>query len=352
MQEINVISLFNGMSTGYTALKNLGFKVGNYYSSEIKKYAIKLTKHHYPEIIEVGDVNNWRKWDIDFSKIDLILSGSPCKDLSVAGKRKGIHGSNSGLFWKFIEIYEFVKSKNPNVIFFQENVGSASKKDIGIMSRAMGVYPFRMNSSLLTAQLRDRYYWTNARTKPFGMFNDLVTDIPIPEDRKIKFSDILEDGFSNRLKANCLLQSDMKHLIKDEKKQEIYIEKRILKGKQVPNIVYFDEGVLNVKTNTVKGFSRVTKEDCLNLSFPTSTTRRGRVTKGKSPCLLKTDEILCTWNGAVLRTLNKKELCRLQGFPDNHCDIVSRNQAASLLGDGWTLPVVEHIFQFLPFKRK
>ena len=348
---INVLSLFNGMSTGHTALDNVGIKVNKYYSSELKPYAIELTQYHYPETIQLGDVNNWREWDIDWKSIDLLLSGSPCKDLSIAGKRKGINGSNSGLFWKFIEIYEHIKSLNPNVIFFQENVGSAPKEDIGIMSRAMGVYPVRFNSSLVTAQLRDRYYWTNAKTKPFGMFGDLVTDIPEPKDKGIKFKDIIEDGFTNREKANCLLQSDVKHLINNEVKQQIYIEKRGAKGKQTPNIIYLDEGVLKVKTNTKKGYDVMTEDDCLNLSFPSSTTRRGRVTKGKAPCLLQGNEPLYTWNGATLRTLTKVELCRLQGFPDNHCDILSRNKAASLLGDGWTLPIIEHIFQYLPFKK-
>ena len=77
MREINVISLFNGMNTLRQALENKGFKVNKYYSSEIKPYAIQLTQHHFPDTIQVGDVTKWRDWDIDWSSIDLILSGSP-----------------------------------------------------------------------------------------------------------------------------------------------------------------------------------------------------------------------------------------------------------------------------------
>lgn len=142
---INVLSLFNGMSTGHTALVNVGVEINKYYSSEIKPHAIELTQYHYPETIQLGDINNWQEWDIDFGSIDLLLSGSPCKDLSIAGKREGINGSNSGLFWKFIEILNRIREVNPKIIFLQENVGSASKSDIGIMSRAMGVYPCRIN---------------------------------------------------------------------------------------------------------------------------------------------------------------------------------------------------------------
>ena len=203
---LNVVSLFNGMNTGRVALENQGFKVGKYYSSEIKPYAIELTQYHYPDTIQVGDVTKWREWNIDWKSIDLILSGSPCQDLSAAGKRAGINGKKSSLFFVFIEILEHIKSLNPNVIFFQENVGSAPKLDIGIMSRLLGVYPVRFNSELVTAQLRDRYYWTNIKTKQ-TMF-DIVTDIPKPKDRKIMFKDILTDGFTDREKARAILESE------------------------------------------------------------------------------------------------------------------------------------------------
>jgi DNA (cytosine-5)-methyltransferase 1 len=143
---MNVVSLFNGMNTGRQALENVGIKVNKYYSSEIKPYAIELTQHHFPDTIQVGDVTKWKEWDIDWKSIDLILSGSPCQDLSAAGKRAGINGSRSSLFFVFVEILEHIKTLNPNVLFFQENVGSASKLDVGIMSRALGVYPVRINS--------------------------------------------------------------------------------------------------------------------------------------------------------------------------------------------------------------
>jgi len=344
---MNVLSLFNGMNTLRQALENKGFKVDKYYSSEIKPYAIELTQHHFPDTIQVGDINNWKEWDIDWKTIDFIGSGSPCQDLSIAGKRAGvIKGERSNLFFTFIEILEHVRNLNPNVKFLQENVGSAPLEDIGIISRALGVYPVRINSKLVVGALRDRYYWTDIKTKPFGMFNDLQSDIPYPKDRKIMFKDILTDGFTDRKKAGALLASDYKCLVKDEVKQQVLLEKRMLKGKQIPNICYITENELRVKTNTVKGYDVVTENDCLNLSFPNSETRRGRVTKGKAPCLLQGNEPLYTWNGATLRTLNKTELCRLQGFPDDYCDILTRNKAASLLGDGWTLPIIEHILSF------
>jgi len=373
---MNVVSLFNGMNTGRQALENVGIKVNKYYSSEIKPYAIELTQHHFPDTIQVGDVTKWREWDIDWQSIDLILSGSPCQDLSAAGKRAGINGSRSSLFFTFVEILEHIKSLNPKVLFLQENVGSASKLDVGIMSRALGVYPVRINSSLVTAQLRDRYYWSNIRTKE-TMF-DVVTDIPQPKDKGIMFKDIITGGTVERVKALAILESESRAVtsqesIKKRAKKEfinmIYVDtdkhtclntgsgttenssqrylQHINKTTGMITLIYEVGNELRCKTNTKQGYDVVTENDCLDLSFPTSTTRRGRVTKGKSPCLMESTNNLYSYKDGIVRTVNKIEMCRLQGFPDNYCDILSTAKAGSLLGDGWTLPIIEHIFSFI-----
>ena len=300
---MNVISLFNGMNTGRQALENVGIKVDKYYSSEIKPYAIELTQHHFPDTIQVGDVTKWKDWDIDWKSIDLILSGSPCQDLSAAGKRAGINGKKSSLFFVFVEILEHIKSLNPKVLFLQENVGSASKLDVGIMSRALGVYPVRINSKLVTAQLRDRYYWSNIKTKE-TMF-DIVTDIPQPKDRGIMFKDIITGGNVERVKANAMLQSDYKQFVKCPIKENVLIKKRIAKGKQTPNLVYVD---------TDKHVSLIHENE-------------------------------------LVRTVNQIEMERLHGFPDGYTSILSKSKAGSLLGDGWTLPIIEHIFSFIKTKR-
>ena len=285
-QKINVLSLFNGMNTGRQELENVGIKVNNYYSSEIKNYAIELTQYHFPNTIQVGDVTKWREWDIDWKSIDLVLSGSPCQDLSASGKRAGINGKKSSLFFTFVEILDHIKSLNQNVLFLQENVGSASKLDVGIMSRALGVYPVRINSSLVTAQLRDRYYWSNIRTKE-TMF-DLVTDIPQPKDKLILLKDIITSGSVNRDKSLCLIERYIGAVPKNEEAIQRFLINRV------------DFGSYTVVSEN-----------------------------------------------NLLRPFNKIEMCRLQGFPDNYCEIVSTLEAGSLLGDGWTLPIIEHIFTFI-----
>jgi site-specific DNA-cytosine methylase len=338
-----VVSLFNGMNTGRQALENCGYKVTKYYSSELKPYAIELTQFHFPDTIQVGDVTKWREWDIDWKSVNIILSGSPCQDLSNAGKKAGIYGKKSSLFWVFIEILEHVRSLNPDVIFFQENVGSASKKDIGIMSRAMGIYPVRINSELVTAQSRDRYYWTNIRTKE-TMF-DVVTDIPEPKDQKIMLQDILENGFVSVNKSRAILESEERPLSQQHKMAHRFFSSGFT------TVIFKDnETFLRVKEATKIGFVDIANGKCVDLSYPKSKTRRGRSMDEKSNCLLRNNEYF-VFNNGDLRYFTKTELCRLQGFPDNYCDILTRNKAASLLGDGWTLPIVEHFFTFLTFEK-
>lgn len=289
---INVLSLFNGMNTGRQALENVGIPVNKYYSSEIKPYAIELTQYHFPDTIQLGDVTKWKEWDIDWKSIDLVLSGSPCQDLSSSGKRAGINGSKSSLFFTFVEILEHIKSLNSKVLFLQENVGSARKEDVGIMSRSLGVYPVRINSSLVTAQLRDRYYWSNIRTKQDGIFGDIITDIPQPKDKGILLKDIITSGEVKRDKSGCLMEGTIsKHNFKDNLSDKA---QKYLKS-------------------------------------------RGEIKR----------HISLVYEKDFVRLVNKIEMCRLQGFPDDYCDILTTAKAGSLLGDGWTLPIIEHIFKFI-----
>ena len=296
---MNVVSLFNGMNTGRQALENVGIKVNKYYSSEIKPYAIELTQHHFPDTIQVGDVTKWKEWNIDWKSIDLILSGSPCQDLSAAGKRAGINGSRSSLFFVFVEILNHIKTLNPNVLFLQENVGSASKLDVGIMSRALGVYPVRINSSLVTAQLRDRYYWSNIKTKE-TMF-DIVTDIPQPKDRGIMLKDIITSGNTIR------------------------------------NIEYLKECQIGNMSTIERN-----KHTCLNTGSGNKVSQKSLIKRDST-----TNMLTLIQENEIVRTVNKIEMCRLQGFPDDYCDILTTAKAGSLLGDGWTLPIIEHIFNFI-----
>jgi DNA (cytosine-5)-methyltransferase 3A len=170
---MNVLSLFDGMSCGRIALERLGIPIDNYYASEIDKYAIQVSQANYPDIIQVGDVT-----ELDTStlpKIDLIMGGSPCQGFSFAGKQLAFDDPRSALFFEFVRCVEELKPK----YFLLENV-RMKKEYLNVISEYMGVEPIMINSALVSAQNRVRYYWTN------------IPGIEQPEQRGIVLRDILE----------------------------------------------------------------------------------------------------------------------------------------------------------------
>ena len=199
---INVLSLCDGMSCGHIALDRAGIKINNYFASEIKDIALKVTKHNYPDTIFIGDVNKISYKDGTLYtengnhniEIDLVIFGSPCQSFSRAmreERRIGLEDKvRSGLF---LECYRILKEVNPKW-FLMENV-IMKDEDKNLISEMMGVQPIRINSSLITGQLRDRLYWTNIPTT-------------VPENKNIKLNDILNDGYCPFEKAKCLMAND------------------------------------------------------------------------------------------------------------------------------------------------
>lgn len=173
MKIKNVLSLFDGISCGQLALKRSGIEYENYFSSEIDKYAIKIIQKNFPKTIQLGDVNNLEDWNLP--KIDLLIGGSPCQNLSTAySKNTGLYGEKSILFFKFVQALNTFK---PTYFLF-ENVYSMSKKNKDIISSYLGVQPIMINSSLVSGQNRQRYYWTNIPiTLPLTDKNILLCDV-------------------------------------------------------------------------------------------------------------------------------------------------------------------------------
>ena len=180
---MNVLSLFNGISGCHLALERAGIKHGQVYYAEIDKYANMVTEKHYPNDIALGDVTKWREWGIDWSSIGLVTAGFPCQAWSVAGKQLGDKDERGMLFWTTLEIIAHVLKHNPSAKFLMENV--KMKKDFEQYithhtEQALGkVEKTLINSALVSAQNRNRYYWTNFK----------VTQ---PEDKGILLKDILE----------------------------------------------------------------------------------------------------------------------------------------------------------------
>ena len=188
---MNVLSLFDGMSCGMLALDRLGIKVDKYYASEIDKYAMQVSAANYPEIIQVGDVCDLKSED--FKDIDLILAGSPCQGFSLAGKQLAFDDPRSALFFEFIRLLKEIKPK----YFLLENV-RMKKEYLDVISEYMGVEPIMINSALVSAQNRVRFYWTN------------IPGIEQPEQRGIVLRDILETNTSDEYLAGENLQKNYK----------------------------------------------------------------------------------------------------------------------------------------------
>jgi len=211
-----VLSLFDGMSCGQIALRELGIKVDRYYASEIDKYAIAQTQHNFLDTVQLGSVSGVHAADIPH--IDLLIGGSPCQGFSFAGKQLNFNDPRSVLFFEYVRIPREIQEYNPGVLFLLENVRMRRECE-QVITDHLGLEPVIINSALVSAQNRVRLYWTNIRTRSEANLFDtkVFTDIPQPEDRGIYLRDILENEVAPRYYTTS---ARLKKLIEHSKRQE------------------------------------------------------------------------------------------------------------------------------------
>lgn len=188
---MNVLSLFDGMSCGQIALRELGIPVERYYASEIDRHAIAQTQLNFPDTIQLGSVTEVRAADLP--KIDLLIGGSPCQGFSFAGKRLNFDDPRSRLFFEYVRILNELREVNPGIKFLLENVRMKREHEAAITECLGGLHPVIIDSALVSAQRRTRLYWSNIRTRRISLFGEEVTDIPQPTDRNLYLRDILDD---------------------------------------------------------------------------------------------------------------------------------------------------------------
>lgn len=313
MYKLNVVSLFDGISTGRLCLDIADIQVDNYFASEINSQAIKVSKKNYPDIIHLGDVTTI---DIDkLPRIDLVIGGSPCQGFSRGGLGLNFDDPRSKLFFEYVRILKAIREKNPDVKFLLENV-EMKKEWREIITDHLGVEPYLINSKLLSAHNRPRMYWTNID------FDEHI------EDANITILDIVESvDTSNYIERDGIL-----------------FDPRI--RPECRDLVSVVNGEVRIKQATKLGYIVAENGDGINLDFPTSKTRRGRVVKQKSPCLTTSTEPLVYVNG-VIRQLTITEKERLQTLPDGFTEGISYNARLEALGNGWTAAVIAHIFRGL-----
>lgn len=324
---MNVLSLFNGMSFGKMALESLEIKVNKYYSSEIDKYANQATQAMFPDTIQLGDILNWREWNIDWASIDLVTGGFPCQAWSMAGKQLGDKDERGMLFWTMLDIMKHVKCHNPNADFMIENVKMKKEFEQYITAHtenALGhVHKILINSALVSAQNRNRYYWTSF-------------EVDQPEDRSIILDNILED---NILEPNSNGWQKWWKINKEFQLKKKY--------SAVCNNGSTDKAI----TLTARQYAS------WNGNFAIIQRGRGndpggiRAIDGKAPCMSAnswSDNNHLT-DGDKYRKLTVRENMRLQTVPEHHIDTllnagISNTQLYKMCGNGWTMEVIKHIF--------
>lgn len=283
---MNVLSLFDGISCGQIALQRAGIKVDKYYASEIKPSAIKCTQKNFPNTIQIGDVTKLDLSKLD--KIDLLIGGSPCQDLSIAnvinnGNQEGLNGKKSSLFYEYVRILKQLQPK----YFLLENVANMKENDKNLISSILGVEPIKINSNLVSYQNRNRYYWTN------------IPNVTIPKDKKINFQD---------------------YICKDNEKC-----KEFKVNKTPSRIKMWGDGI----NGSCPNVTHTNKINCI-------TCRQDR---WKNVGLIEFEDFC--------RFLTTEELEQGQTLPIGYTKMLTKNQAADVIGDGWTVDIIVHIFKNL-----
>ena len=298
---MNVLSLFDGLSCGQIALNRAGIKYDKYFASEVDKHAIKVTQHNHPNTIQLGDVTQIKGQDLP--QIDLLIGGSPCQGFSFAGRQLNFDDPRSKLFFEFVRLKNEL---NPKYFLLENVVMKQEFQDV--ITEYMGVKPIKINSNLVSAQTRERLYWTN------------IPNVNQPESLGIKLEDILEDIG--------------------------------------PDGNYYDKKKLNKATILGRRLNEHGKRDDYNKSIPIAQCLEVRATnRDKSNCIttVAKDNVLTTLpigrhrdafkNKLPFRYYTIKEYCRLQTVPDNYFDgVASENQIRKMIGNGWTVDVIKHIF--------
>lgn len=407
---MTVLSLFDGMSCGQIALRELGIKIDRYYASEINKHAIRQTQLNFPDTIQLGDVRGVHAKDLP--KIDLLIGGSPCQGFSFAGKQLNFSDPRSALFFEFVRILKECRGINPNVKFLLENVRMKREYE-QVISDTLGLKPVMINSALVSAQNRVRLYWSNIRTAPDGLF-EIKTDIPQPQDRGLFLRDILEDDVDAKYNVSEKTLRNMSAHAERQKARgngfAIDIRRPEqksctlgVKGDLMRNVVaIFDrKGKLRLNQDKAScltvgghGAGNHSDMDILIIQRPRGNNKGGtfidksptlsanalehnnlignRKVKQISPCtesggkqpyqqnrVYDADGImpsLCSAHAGhaplvacdeIVRRITPTEAARLQTIPDWYKWDCSPTQQYTMLGNGWTVEVIKHILRYL-----
>lgn len=351
---MKVLSLFDGMSCGRVALQRAGIHVTEYHACEIDKYAIKVAQSNFQDTRQRGSVVGFTP---DFVP-DLIIGGSPCQDVSFAGKGAGFaEGTRSNLFFEYVRILNWALERNPNVKFLLENV-QMKKSNLDVITSHLGVNPVMINSALVSAQNRVRQYWAN-------------WDFTAPEDRGITWGDVRERGVNDECYyyyTEAAMQWLGRHSNRKNKTLDVHADNEKMQMVEASHYKKYSSqrffGVVDMPSDeqavaSMRGrwIDPVTLcRDDYNKEIKPEQYIEFRY-DGKTNCLstVSKDSVVVpfTLPGRIpvdsffFRYVTPIECERLQTLPDNYTASVSNSQRYKMIGNGWTVDVIAHIFKHL-----
>jgi DNA (cytosine-5)-methyltransferase 3A len=357
---MKVLSLFDGLSGGRIALKVAGVECEKYYRSEIDKHANIVAKANYPKDIDLGDVTKWREWNI--GGIDLLIAGSPCQGFSYAGKQLNFKDSRSALFFEFVNILNHYKPK----YFMLENV-KMKKEYQDIISKILGCEPEKINSKLFSAQSRERLYWTNIPVSSLPESNrEVIADIigvDIVNERQEKII-MSKSDFKVKVRKNYIDTKELCSYLRRSKELSLKTISEISRNCNVSKTKaeHWFRLDSSFSIPCVESWGKL--KECLNLcnKYDKSITefevknnnfdmaKRIYHTDGKHPTLTTLTgggQRKTITDGRDMFYLNPTHCEKLQTVPLNYTNHVSDRQRFRMLGNGWTIKVVAHIFKGL-----
>lgn len=321
---MKVVSLFDGMACGLEALKRIGANVTEYHAFEIDRYAITIAKKNHPEIIHHGSVVG-----ADFTQFygaDLLIGGSPCQGFSFAGKQLAFDDPRSKLFFEYVRAREEI---NPHK-FLLENV-KMKAESLNVITQYMDVPPVFINSALVSAQNRQRYYWCNwpvAQPVDRRIFlKDIVEDKLEYEGGAIRGRYLPEGGTAQRLELNKLRKANaLTTVAKDS----------VIKPREIIGISIMENGIRPFKNDGRKG----SVGEIGLIAFPDA--KHNALLTTKIPLVLTKNS---EHEDVHFRQLTVIERERLQTVTDNYTYGVPDSQRQRMLGNGWTVEVIAHLFR-------
>jgi len=330
-KQIKVLSLFDGFGGAWLALKRLGYNP-EYYASEVDPYAIQITQTISDNIRHVGDVR--LVGGHNYKGIDLLIGGSPCQNLSIAGNGQGLNGSQSQLFWEYVRILKESNAK----YFLLENVASMKKADKDIITSVMGVEPIMINSAKVSGQMRKRLYWTN------------IPNVTQPEDKDVALVDILDDEVDDKYYIHSeRVDWNLDRILSTVEKTPIRVGK-IGKGGQGERIYHpngksvalsSNGGGRGAKTGLYLEFVDRNKSFSIDACYYKGGNPDIYYKKSRRQLVFKLDGNLVTY-----RKLTPNECEKLQTLPPGWTDCgISNTQRYKAIGNGFTVDVISHILK-------